>query len=142
MPNTNDTYYLTELGRAIFRFAVLEYRVMYILEKLSPGYIHTYRGSRDSASDIARDLKREIRNVADTTLATQMALLHSEFCKLIKQRNDLLHANPATAPNGDQILIRQHFQAYIRWDFPTVRGATVAFDKANEIGGKIFEMLP
>src|SRR5882672_8438759 len=79
---------------------------------------------------------------ADTTLATQMALLHSEFCKLIKQRNDLLHANPATAPNGDQILIRQHFQAYIRWDFPTVRGATVAFDKANEIGGKIFEMLP
>src|SRR5260370_8062119 len=103
MPNTNDTDYLTELGRAIFSFAVLEYRVMYILEKLSPGYIHTYRGSRDSASDIARDLKREIRNVADTTLATQMALLHSDFCKLIKQRNNFLHPNPPTPRHGNHI---------------------------------------
>ena len=86
MPNTNDTDYLTELGRAIFSFAVLEYRVMYILEKLSPGYINTYRGSRDSASDIARDLKREIKerrghDVSDTDGASALRVLQIDKAK-------------------------------------------------------------
>lgn len=144
MSATNDEKYLTALGRAIFRFALLEYRVIWILEKLSAGYINSYRGSRKAASAIAKDLKAATNNLRNSSpdLANDMDALHDEFEALGKTRNNLLHANPATAPGGDQVLIRQRFDAYIIWDIAAIESATAQFDAAQGRGAKIFEALP
>jgi hypothetical protein len=141
---TNDEKYLTALGRAVFRFALLEYRVIWILEKPSPGYINSYRASRKAASAIAKDLKIGTDNLRPSKpdLANEMDAFHDEFDALGKARNNLLHANPATAPGGDQVLIRQHFEAYIVWDLAAIESATAQFDAAQGRGAKIFDALP
>ncbi|MFZ2157229.1 MAG: hypothetical protein WAV72_14065 [Bradyrhizobium sp.] len=145
MSAADDAEYLTALGQAVFSYALLEYRVIWILEKLSPGYLNTYRTSfRTTASKLAGDLKAQSVSLAATKphLAGQLASLHSEFVKLGRQRNDLLHANPASSASGDQILIRQHFQKYVIWDIKTVREATTAFGALEAIGAGLFDAIP
>jgi len=144
MSAAGDTEYLTALGQAVFSYALLEYRVVWILEKLSPGYISNYRASfRATASKLARDLKDQSNSLArtDPQLADKLESLRSEFVKLGRQRNDLLHANPASSPSGDQILIRQHFESYIVWDIKTVRAATAAFGALDAIGADISDEI-
>jgi hypothetical protein len=144
MSAAGDTEYLTALGQAVFSYALLEYRVIWILETLSAGYINNYRASfRSAAAKLARDLKDQSESIAETKpqLAGKLASLHSDFVKLGRRRNDLLHANPASSPSGDQILIRQHFESYVIWDIETVRSATAAVGALEAFGAGIFDEI-
>jgi len=85
MPNTNDTDYLTELGRAIFSFAVLEYRVMYILEKLSPGTSTrigiSRQRERHRAGSQEGNKERRGHDVSDTDGASALRVLQIDKAK-------------------------------------------------------------
>ena len=144
MSAAGDTEYLTALGKAVFSYALLEYRVVWILEKLSPGYIDKYRASfRTTAAKLSSALEDQSNSLAKTRpqLADKLKSLRSEFVELGRQRNDLLHANPASSPSGDQILIRQNFQSHIVWDIDIVRAATAAFAALEAIGAGIFDEI-
>jgi hypothetical protein len=128
-----DPNYLRALGQAIFSFAALEYQVMNIIEKLEPGYINQYRASRTvTAMRIAGRLKTAVGRIpsARRELSDALLLLHNDFERFAKIRNDLLHANPATLQDGTQGLVRQHFESRVVWDIAAVDAATEAFETA------------
>jgi hypothetical protein len=135
-----DPNYLRALGQAIFSFAVLEYRIIGIIEKLEPGYIDQYRASRMSALKIVGRLKTAVGKIPPTgeQLSDALLSLHEDFVRLAKARNDLLHANPATLQDGTQGLIRQHFESHIIWDIAAVDAATEAFEIAGDRASDIF----
>jgi hypothetical protein len=144
MSVAGDIECLTALGQAVFSYALLEYSIIWILEKLSPGFLGAYRASfRATASKLASDLEGQANSLfaSKPQLAEKLKSLHSDFVELGRRRNDLLHANPASSPQGDQILIRQHFNSYVIWNIETIRAATAAFDAANAFGAGIFEEI-
>ena len=111
MSAAGDTEYLTALGQAVFSYALLEYRVIWILETLSPGYINNYRASfRSAAAKLARDLKDQSESIAETKpqLAGKLASLHSDFVKL--GRRAMTRCTPIRHHRRREIdTIRQHF---------------------------------
>ena len=51
----------------------------------------------------------------------------AEFKRLVSKRNDLVHANPGTAPNGDQRLFRKGGE----WTIELVNDAADEFAAAS-----------
>ena len=99
-----DAQYANAIGVAAYAFARLEWSAVYVCERLQSGYVG--KVSRKTAGVIATDLVRlssRIGDASDRVEATGPAL---EFKRLVGRRNDLLHANPSTAPGGDQLLHR------------------------------------
>jgi hypothetical protein len=100
-----DEPYLRSVGLAVICFARLEWDAVWCCEKIQPGYISGV-GSK-TAGQIANDL---VGLAAGHPLPAVIASLGpptAEFKRLVGRRNDLMHANPATAPNGDQRLFRK-----------------------------------
>lgn len=99
-----DDTYLHKVGLAVICFSRLEWDAVWCCEKISPGYIHTV--GKKTAGDIAKDLIQLSAKHVDQAVSGQLSPAANEFLRLTKRRNDFLHANPATAPNGDQRLFR------------------------------------
>lgn len=118
-----DEPYLSSLGLALFVFARLEWEAVYLVEiiygrKHNPASITGYVGSvgAKTAGQIANDLTQAVAGMSDAKLKAAVEPHAVEFARLVRRRNDLMHANPATAPNGDQRLFRHGSQ----WTIPEV----------------------
>lgn len=95
--------YLNAVGRATYNFAYLEWAIVWIAEKLNPGYVNSVRGK--TAGCIAADFESAVlRQSIDPGLKNRLATLASNFKALVEQRNGLVHANPMTATGGEQRL--------------------------------------
>jgi hypothetical protein len=113
-----DTAYVESLGRATFVFAYLEFGAISCCERMTPMYVHSV--ARKMAGTIARDFVRYAASRGDPEIEAAAR----EFARLVCIRNNLLHAGPATAANGDQHLFRNGQE----WT------ATMIDDAADEFG--------
>ena len=113
------------IGVATYCFALLEWNAIWCCEKIQNGYISAL--GRKSAGNIADDLVERVNGHFDPRIATGLAAGASEFKRLTGRRNDLLHANPGTAKNGDQHLFRFGSE----WTIQTVNEVADEFTAAQ-----------
>jgi hypothetical protein len=111
----------------VYNFAMLEYHIAHIIERLKPGYLQEYISQKKMAGDVAKDFVEEIGR-AKHAAETKLTAIYNTFVDLKDRRNQLLHANPGTAPGGAQELRYQ--QADIAWDLDTVCKAATDFEAA------------
>lgn len=121
-----DDPYLHAVGLALICFARAEWAAVYCCEKMDPGYIGTV--GKKSAGQIATDLVARAAAHPDPAVVATLSPAADEFKRLVGIRNDLMHANPGTAPNGDQRLFRKGSE----WTIPAVDDAADEFT-ANSI---------
>jgi hypothetical protein len=130
-----DANYIEALGRAVYNFAMLEFDVAYIIERLEPGYLRKYVSQRKTAGSVAKDFAEAIVRAHGHAAAAELPDIYNAFVDLKDRRNELLHANPNTAPDGTQALYYQADQ--IAWELDLVRQAATDFaaaaDKANSL---------
>ena len=124
-----DEPYLTAVGLAVICFARLEWNAAWCCEKIERGYIHTIEAKRKTAGDIAQDLARLARGHPDLKIREDLGKGAEEFVRLVRRRNALMHANPATAPNGDQRLFRNH----VEWSIQMVNDVSDEFVEAGGV---------
>lgn len=96
--------YLNSLGLAAYAYARLEWNAAYCCDRMKPGYIAGL--GRKTAKQIAEDLLKYAKRIADPVLREDCVALAVEFDRLTGVRNDLMHAVPGTAGDGAQRLIR------------------------------------
>lgn len=99
-----DDPYLHAVGLAVICFARLEWDAVWCCEKITPGYLASV-GTK-TAGQIANDLVTRAAGHTDPAIVASLCAPAAEFKRLVGRRNDLMHANPATAQNGDQRLFR------------------------------------
>jgi hypothetical protein len=98
--------YCKAIGLATYCFAMLEWNAVWFCEKIRPGSIPSL--SQRTAGIVARTLVQ----LADTLPASaahreECRSAAAEFERIVKTRNDFLHAPPCAAPNGDQVFNRK-----------------------------------
>ncbi len=98
-----DAAYLEALGIATYCFARMEWDAVYCGEKLSPGYMATV--ARKTAGTISHDIIGFATLITDPVKRARYQAAANQFDELVKRRNNLVHANPATV-GGDQRLVR------------------------------------
>jgi hypothetical protein len=91
------------IGMATYCFAQMEWNAVYCGDKLDPGFVNTV-GTK-TAGMIANDIIGFAHLIADHTKQTRYRAAADEFARLVRRRNDLMHANPATV-GSDQRLVR------------------------------------
>lgn len=99
-----DGDYLKAIGTAVYCFATLEWNAVYCGEKLSPGYVGKL--AKKTAGKIATDVAKFESLISDPNKRARYRTATSEFVRLAKSRNDLLHSNSATVGH-EQRLVRQ-----------------------------------
>ena len=130
-----DARYIEALGFAVWNFAIFEYNVANIIERLRAGYLLEYISQQKTAGIVANDFAQAIARAQGHAAAAELLDIYKEFRDLKDRRNKLLHANPMTAPDGTQVL---RFQARdIAWDLDTVRQAATDFEAAAEKAGSL-----
>lgn len=96
--------YISALGLATYAFARLEWNVVWCCERLSEGIIHEFPDK--TAGHIAQRFVDLVEKMPSGALAQNCAKEAQEFRSLVKVRNDLVHAKPATGQDGEQMLNR------------------------------------
>jgi hypothetical protein len=130
--------YLSALGRATYNFAYLEWGIVWIVEKLRPGYINKVRGK--TAGDIAKEFKKAAVGAAipDPQLKSRIVALASSFEVLVCRRNKLVHGNPMTATGGEQRLLYSGKSATFEWSESDILDAARDFESAAIEANDIF----
>ena len=102
-----DEDYVKLVGKAVYFFSYYEWAVIYILERLEPGFVAEYSREKSMTSRVVhsrfkRALEKDVggHDVDKTTLES----CSHEFDGLVDKRNALIHAHPITDIDGAQIL--------------------------------------
>lgn len=121
-----DDAYLHAVGLATICFARLEWNAAWCCEKMRVGYLNAI-GTK-TAGQIANDLVGLAAAHPDPTVVASLMPPATEFKRLVGTRNNLVHANPGSAPNGDQRLFRMGAE----WTIDLVNDAADEFAAASE----------
>jgi hypothetical protein len=97
-----DKAYLTAIGRATYCFASMEWDAVYCGEKLNPGYVG--KVATKTAGMIAEDIVGFAQLITDQGKQARYQTAADAFKRLVKRRNDLVHANPATVGSGQRLV--------------------------------------
>ena len=140
-----DSSYVMQLGKAVYVFSYYEWTIIWIIEHLTPGFLHGY--SRGQKSMTSGYVSQEFRNALDQENTREHAkkdLLErccNEFRGLIPKRNALIHAHPITDIGGTQILNYQadvsNLISDMKWDIRElerfIEDVDSAVDRASEL---------
>ena len=134
-----DLHYVQSIGKAVYFFAYYEWTMIYIIDRLRPGFVAEYsRGSKMSSGKVRKRFKRVLREKTVMVAENKPALdiCYDEFASLIRRRNALIHAHPITdTPTGEQILNYQgpvsQAIADMKWDSDAVERFAMDVDRAN-----------
>ena len=99
-----DSGYLEALGRATYTFALLEWQVVWCLEKIRPNDIRKVVGEEMTAGQIGKRFRNAVGNMRKISEREQLQNLASKFLRLVQVRNNIMHGKPCTSPKGDQRL--------------------------------------
>jgi hypothetical protein len=120
-----DDAYLHAVGLATICFVRLEWNAAWCCEKMSAGYLNGV--VQKTAGRIANDLVALVGAHQDPTVVASLGPPAAEFKRLVGLRNDLVHATPGTAPNGDQHLFRKG----IEWTIGLINDVADEFAAAS-----------
>jgi hypothetical protein len=118
--------YVTELGRATYVFATLEWNAVWCAERLSPGYIG--KTGKKTAGAIAKDLEAIVDRVIDPAVKAACEAPAKRFASLVVTRNGILHGKPGTAPDQSQRLFRNGSV----WQLSDIEDAADAFAECSD----------
>lgn len=131
--------YAELLGQAIYNFAYMEWNIIWIIERLCPGYLATqpqlhpsgkiagaFDRAIEQAKGLSADLERQLEGIA------------ARFRKCKDRRNQLLHAHPHTSTSGKQLLLRSKASSKISWDSPLIIDAARDFEALAIDAAKLF----
>ena len=130
-----DPQYIEALGYAVFNFAILEYSIANIIERLRRGYVWEYISQEKPAGRVAKDFAQAIEQAKGHAAEAELTAICHTFDALKNRRNKLLHANPLTGPGGAPAL--RHQARDILWDLNTVRQAATDFAAAAAKAGSL-----
>ena len=130
-----DPDYLQLIGRATYTFSYLEWQIIYVGEKLKPGFL------RDTRKCTAGQIANRFENLAKKTnpeLRSRMIDLSSNFKALVIRRNHLIHANPITDPQGEP---RLHYSPAKTWQEEDIVALINDFELCAADGNNVFYKL-
>jgi molecular chaperone GrpE (heat shock protein) len=93
-----DEQYIEALGRAVFNFAILEYTVAYIIERLEPDYLREYISKKKTATRVAQDFAQALQRAKEHAAEAELTAFQSVFVDLKDRRDRLLRW--CAAPSG------------------------------------------
>ena len=143
-----DPEYARLLGTAVYVFSYYEWTVVYITERLSPGFVQEYsRLKRLTSGRVEKRFKALSENPGVTDLdADALKRCAEEFSSLVPRRNALIHAHPITdSPTGAQILNYQSLLSApvtdMKWTADAVEEFTRDVDQAAVRAGRLLNAL-
>lgn len=146
----HDERYTACLGKAVYVFSYYEWTLIYIIERLKPGFVHEFaRGERYFTSGT---LKRRLDEVLsgqapnlEEDLIAELRTCHDEFHALVPKRNALVHAHPITDAGGDQILLYQANTereiSDFKWELQRIEEFIGDVDQASSFASRILQRL-
>ncbi len=95
--------YVRLLGYAVFMYAMLEWQVVYVGEKLKPGFVNENVGKEGGGIANAFDAALSAASSAlSTEVAQRLEEMARKFRNLKDRRNTLIHARPITMPGTER----------------------------------------
>ena len=145
-----DSHYVQLVGTAVYLFSYYEWSIIYIIERLNPGFVSEYcREKKITSGGVCKQLKKELDKDAGSHDVDRLALCscHDDFKSLIDKRNALIHAHPITDITGEQILNYQSRpQAVIpdkKWDESEIESFIQDVDSAAvRAGALLYQFKP
>jgi hypothetical protein len=133
-----DPEYACALGYAIYCYCSLEWNVVWIIERLDPGYIRKIQWK--TANKFSQGLARRIEKAVglEETLRARLSVFSDRFKPLTKRRDALLHANPSTATGGEQRLHYSGETGVIDWPLADVIAVSEEFESASIEANELF----
>ena len=103
-----DEEYVKSLGITVYVFASYEWNIVYIIERLQPGFLLEYCRKKTMTSGKLYKKFENVLEQEDTghhdVNPIEMKNLCTEFKILVEKRNALIHAHPITDADGAQVL--------------------------------------
>jgi hypothetical protein len=140
-----DNSYLLALGRATYYFSYLEWGIIYLIEKIKPGYVQESQGFVDkieakTSGVIAKDFKECLKKYPQTDLSFQNKLqdIANTFSTLVaNKRNPIIHGSPRTDQNGKQGLLyhnpgnrgKEGKPVWVEWSEAEILDAALEFQE-------------
>ncbi|MFK0273667.1 hypothetical protein ACIQUG_08325 [Ensifer sp. NPDC090286] len=140
----SDPAYLLALGQATYSYSYLEWQVIWLAQKLDQGFAISSTNEL-AGGKIAALFKSTVKSaktkVSDVTYA-RLRDGYADLFRLVAIRNDLLHAHPFTATDG-QRLGRYKDGKNVEWTIEGIDDACMRFDKlAIELNDIFHKALP
>lgn len=145
-----DADYVKLVGKAVYLFSYWEWIIVYIVERLQPGFLSEYsrEHKRGMTSGQVRDrFERAVDGYAGDRGVEKRALecCWLVFADLIPKRNALIHAHPITDDDGAQILNYQSSPdapiSDMKWESASIEGFIQEVDTAASQAGEILQGL-
>lgn len=135
----HEEEYVTALGRAVYAFAYYEWGVIYLIDRLEPGFVRQYIEAKPPMTSgvVARRLCDAFDGYRKRTRHDDLEVPKIEKClisfdELREERNRLIHAHPITDRDGaTQILTYQSFRVAHSQRWPRERIDQFACDVSN-----------
>lgn len=144
----HDEEYVAALGRAVYGFAYCEWRVIYLIDRLEPGFVRRYIDSNPPMTSgvVARRLREALDRYREGAQHDARKVLKIEKCRLsfdelLEARNSLIHAHPITDDDGTtQLLHYQSFRAVHgeRWSLERIKRFAHDASMASLAVGQIY----
>lgn len=139
-----DEDYVRLVGTAVYLFAYYEWAIIYIVDRLEPGFVNEYcRNKPMMSGQVRQRLKKAVASYRGNQGVTKADIecCSDEFANLIQKRNALIHAHPITDVDGAQILNYQSMPtrpiADMKWDAVDIENFVEEVDsaacRANEL---------
>ena len=114
-------------GRAMYNFAYLEWNIVWLAEKIQPGYIRGKRITWDIGGKFSALVNRHTQHHHDHIHLKNLA---EEFVTLVKERHALAHGNPHTAEGGKQRLLYDREGVRRDWSIEAMLNSAKDFEDA------------
>lgn len=122
-----DPGYIAAIGRAIYIFAIYEWKVVHTIEKLRPGFLNEWRYSNPPMT--AGTIARRFEETLSVTSKPKEAV--KAFKELAAERNELVHAHVYSEPDGRQQLIYQGKDKTRTWSVGEIDDLSHRFEKSS-----------
>jgi hypothetical protein len=136
VPLEND--YAVALGRAIFIFAKLEWSAVNCCERMEPNSYHGAPFGEKTPRKLAKKLRHFATELPLSEVQNELLAAATEFNKLRKTRNKLLHVQPISTTEGSQRLVGDG----VPWTVETIDDAADAFTECNDRFVALRDKLP
>ena len=144
-----DDAYATLIGKTVYVFAYYEWTIIWIIERLCPGFVRQYSRGNPMSSGCVLERLRRAKDSPATSFggATRQELEEcvARFEALVTKRNALIHAHPATDVDGAQVLVYQSKATRplpdMKWSHKDVVAVLAEFDQAASTSGGLLHKL-
>lgn len=124
-----DDSYVLLVGRATYHFAYLEWGIVWIGEKLQPGFLQATRSlTVGKMANMFREVCQAVNS--ETLPKDRLAALATKFKELVDRRNQLMHGNPFTAEGRAQRLRYQGKSGECEWTEDEIKKVALEFQTA------------